>query len=838
MSIQLSPTGCNCKNCPAARAKPRYVLSEGPSTAKLVIIGEAPGIDEELDGNPFVGRSGKLLNNLLRQAGVRRSDVYITNVLKCRPLKKITPEMIECCKPNLLLELAPFADARILAMGGSARDALFPDMCGKSVTSTVGYWHQAGEIRTRHVLRSTPMLHGGFDKLEVEYSTTQLNNDVLLTWHPAYVLRNPNAVRDLAEDIKRWARGPRSFLPTDVRFLETSEEVMQVLYDLDHDRPIAIDLETSGYSPFADYVLCVSMSQEEGVGYVFPGELLDDDAIHGLMLSHTWIGHNFKFDSEFLQSQHGIHLNLVFDTMLAHYCFDERSGTHALKYLVSRLWDVFDYEAPMLEKYLKKKSESFALIIERGGRQELFTYAATDADYTWRLYELYKPMLEARGWMERPFGVLVDAARMYTESEVRGFNIDMDELDRLEDRYTDIMAEKRRELSEIIGWEDFNPASSKQAAVALFDEFKFASPNVRSRGSGRAAVNPRTTCSEALEELEKIDDTGFVHGIREYRRASKMRGTYVRNLRKAVLRDGDGRFHSRVRIHGTVTGRLSSKMIMLIPRRAARWKGEEYGRWIKNLFIPSEGMVLFDADYSQIELRLFGWYSEDPYLLKVYEEDRDLHNEVSTSLWGPNFSKGQRWIAKQVNYAYVYGGTEQSFGAGGDLPQDIAVQVIRMYDEIMPTAVAWREEQFRTVQRQGYVETPIGRRRRWPLVTASNARDVFKQAVNAPIQGLASDLTLISAIRLWKDPEFRALGGHVLVTVHDSVVGEVPIENAERCAEIIEATMLEVPREIIGDYPMGVDVGFGFAWGNMHGTEYDDASLTDFLYRLKDEHKA
>lgn len=812
MSGQSSrkPVGSVCENCPARRAKPKYVLGEGPRPAKLVIIGEAPGLEEEVQGKPFVGKSGKLLNALLKQAGVRRSEVYITNVLKCRPLKKISPEMLQCCKPNLLLELAPFmgptADpdtpVRTLAMGGSARDVLLPDLQGKSVTSTVGYWYRQG------------------------------GTDILLTWHPAYVLRNPSAVKELAEDIGRWARGKRPFLPTEVRFLETSKELATALCELDPHRPVAIDLETSGYSPFADYVLCASFSQQEGVGYVFPGRLLNE-RVAGQLLGFDWIGHNFKFDSEFLIAQHDLHLKYVFDTMLAHYCMDERRGTHALKYLVSRLWDVADYEAGMLKKYLNKKSESFALIIERGGREELFAYAATDADYTWRLYELYEPMLEKRGWLERPFGILIDAAKMYIDAEVRGFKIDMDRLSELEVRYTDLMANKREELAEIAGVVDFNPNSFKQASHIMYDVIGFVPPQVRSRGSG-SKTNPRTTCTEALEELEKVDTTGFCHGMREYRRINKMRGTYVRRLRAAVERDGDGRFHARIRIHGTVTGRLSSPTIMLIPRRAGRWEGEEYGRWIKDAFVASDGYVLCDADYSQIELRLLGWYSGDRYLRDVYESGRDLHNEVSIELWGDDFTKSQRWIAKRFNYAWCYGGSEKSFGEGGDVPQDVAMSLVRKYNVIMPEASEWRRNQLRVVQGQGYVETPLGRRRRYPLVTMSNRHDVAKQSINAPIQSLASDLTLISAIRIHNDEEFRALGGHVLVTVHDSVVSEFPIPAARRCASIIRTHMMDVPREICGDYPMDVDIALGFRWGSTEGGEYDSqAGIENFLEQLE-----
>lgn len=797
------PMGSVCENCPAARrARPRYVLGEGPCTAKLIIIGEAPGLEEEVQGRPFVGKSGKLLNALLKQAGIRRSEVYITNVLKCRPLKKITPEMLECCKPNLLLELAPFTeDTRILAMGGSARDVLLPDLAGKSVTSTVGYWYV----------------------------------NILLTWHPAYVLRNPSAIKELNEDIQRWTRGKRPFLPTEVHFLETAEGVCTALYGYFVDiKPVAIDLETSGYSPFADYVLCVSMSQQEGVGFVFPGHLLNDPKVHIALLRHTYIGHNFKFDSEFLIAQHDIHLRYVFDTMLSHYCMDERRGTHALKYLVSRLWDVFDYEAGMLKKYLKKKSESFALIIERGGREELFTYAATDADYTWRLYELYQPALEERGWLEKPFGILIDAAKMYVEAETRGFRIDMDRLAGLEMRYTDLMADKRAELAEIAGVDDFNPNSFKQASHIMYDVIGFTPPQVRSRGSG-SKTNPRTTCTEALEELEKIDTTGFCRGMREYRRINKMRGTYVRRLQQAVERDGDGRFHARIRIHGTVTGRLSSPTIMLIPRRAGRWEGEEYGRWIKDAFVASDGYVLCDADYSQIELRLLGWYSRDRYLREVYESGRDLHNEVSIELWGDGFTKSQRWIAKRFNYAWCYGGSEKSFGEGGDVPQDVAMALVRKYNVIMPEASEWRRNQLKIVQKQGYVETPLGRRRRYPLVTMSNRHDVAKQSINAPIQSLASDLTLISAIRIHNDEEFCTLGGRFLVTVHDSVVTEFPIESARRCAEIVKAHMMDVPREICGDYPMDVDIALGFRWGSTEGGEYDSqAGIEHFLESLEE----
>lgn len=790
-TLQNEPEFSKCSECPTSRRKfRRFVLGEGPTDAKLMIIGEAPGSEEERAGRPFVGQSGKLLNALLKKAGVDRSEVYVTNALKCRPVLKVTPKMTEACYPTLLDELAQLgchkrlSEVHILVMGGTARNALFPGLAKQSVTSTVSTWKERDDF------------------------STWWGKNVLFTWHPAYVLRNPGAVKDLSNDIMRWAKGKKGHIPTEVFILETVDDVLGYLNTLDSNNPVAIDLETSGFSPFADYVLCASISQGiMNMAVVFPGHILDNLEIKEALVKHKWIGHNAKFDSQFLVVQHGIKLDFVFDTMLASYCFDERRGQHGLKVLAARLFDAPDYTKG-LKPYLKRKGESYALIVERGGRDALFTYAAQDAEYTWRLYEYFYSKLKKAGWLERPFGLIMDSALMYTDLEMRGVKVDLKELDNLEDRYTKVMSNIRLDLSEELGLEDFNPSSTKQVAHALYDVLGFEE------------LEGRTTKAAILEELERIDEKGIVHRIREYRRVSKMRGTYARKLKAAVERDGDGRFHPRIKIHGTVTGRLSSEMIMVIPRGKAAWEGEEYGKWIKDLFVASDGMIMFDADYSQIELRLFGWYSKDPYLRKVYEDGRDLHSEVAKEIWGPDFTSHQRVLAKNTNFAYVYGGTEQSINTMGGISQEMVKQIVSAYNEIMPVAVAWREETFQSIKARGYVESATGRRRRFPLVTRNNARDVFKQGVNARVQSTASEITVASAVRLHKSGEFNDLGGKVLYTVHDSVVGECPIENALDVAKLVKQTMIDTPKEMGIDFPIKVGVDLGYSWGNMQSVEF------------------
>jgi DNA polymerase len=163
-----------CTRCALHEGRTQTVFGTGNRNADWMIIGEAPGADEDKQGEPFVGRAGQLLNEMLLAAGYRRSDVYIANILKCRPPGNRDPSVDEvaCCQPYLLQQIALIQPTLILAVGRIAAHKLLH-------TTT-----QVGRLRgTVH--------HFGEQEIPL-----------IVTYHPAYLLRSPLEKRKVWEDLR------------------------------------------------------------------------------------------------------------------------------------------------------------------------------------------------------------------------------------------------------------------------------------------------------------------------------------------------------------------------------------------------------------------------------------------------------------------------------------------------------------------------------------------------------------------------------------------------------------------------------------------------------------
>ena len=135
----------NCKKCELWKSKTNYVPGEGREDAEVVFIGEAPGREEDKQGRPFVGNAGKLLNELLESIGLRREDVFIGNVLKCRPPnnRDPKPEEIEACSPYLIRQLNVIKPDVIVCLGRHSASFIF-DLFGLKFR---GISRERGEVR-------------------------------------------------------------------------------------------------------------------------------------------------------------------------------------------------------------------------------------------------------------------------------------------------------------------------------------------------------------------------------------------------------------------------------------------------------------------------------------------------------------------------------------------------------------------------------------------------------------------------------------------------------------------------------------------------------------------
>ena len=347
--------------------------------------------------------------------------------------------------------------------------------------------------------------------------------------------------------------------------------------------------------------------------------------------------------------------------------------------------------------------------------------------------------------------------------------------------------------------EEFNINSPKQLGVILFEKLKLP--------GGKKTKTGYSTSADILEKLRSEDP--IVENILEYRQLAKLKSTYADGLPAYVA--ADGRIHSKFQQMITATGRLSSAEPNLqnIPVRM------ELGRKIRKAFVPKEGCIFVDADYSQIELRILAHLSGDEQLIRAYREAEDIHRLTASQVFHTPYDEvtpQQRSNAKAVNFGIVYG--ISSFGLGQDLniSRKEAEEYINRYFETYPKIKQYLDSLVDEAKTKGYVTTLFGRRRPVPEIASSNfmQRSFGERiAMNSPVQGTAADIMKIAMIRV--DARLKKDGSNakIVLQVHDELLIETPENEADYVKKILQEEM-EAAADI--SVPLEVSVSTGTDW--------------------------
>ena len=327
--------------------------------------------------------------------------------------------------------------------------------------------------------------------------------------------------------------------------------------------------------------------------------------------------------------------------------------------------------------------------------------------------------------------------------------------------------------------EKFNINSPKQLGVILFEKMKLP--------GGRKTKTGYSTAADILEKL--APEHPIVKDILEYRQLAKLKSTYADGLGAVIAEDG--RIHSTFNKTITATGRISSTEpnLQIIPVRM------ELGRLIRKVFVPEEGYVFLDADYSQIELRVLAHMSGDEMLIQAYREAQDIHRLTASQVFHVPFDEVtdlQRRNAKAVNFGIVYG--ISSFGLSQDLSitKKEAADYINKYFETYPKIKGFLDGQIEMAKEKGYVVTMFGRRRPVPELKSSNfMQRAFGErvAMNSPIQGTAADIIKIAMNRVYKRLTEEGLKSRLVLQVHDELLIETKVEEIEEVSRILEEEM-------------------------------------------------
>ena len=359
-----------------------------------------------------------------------------------------------------------------------------------------------------------------------------------------------------------------------------------------------------------------------------------------------------------------------------------------------------------------------------------------------------------------------------------------------------------RELEEKIyeeAGETFNINSPKQLGVILFEKMQMP--------GGKKTKTGYSTAADVLDKL--APDYPFVADILEYRQLTKLKSTYADGLAGYI--GEDGRIHSTFNQTITATGRISSTEPNLqnIPVRM------ELGRLIRKVFVPRDGFVFLDADYSQIELRVLAHLSGDEMLIKAYREAQDIHRMTASQVFHIPFDEVtplQRRNAKAVNFGIVYG--ISSFGLSQDLSitRKEAADYIEKYFATYPKIKSYLDGEVEKAKADGYSLTMFGRRRPVPELKSSNfmQRSFGERiAMNSPIQGTAADIIKIAMIRVNQALRSEHLRSRLVLQVHDELLIETAKEEVEEVSAILEREMRQAADLSV---PLEVDMHTGENW--------------------------
>jgi DNA polymerase-1 len=381
--------------------------------------------------------------------------------------------------------------------------------------------------------------------------------------------------------------------------------------------------------------------------------------------------------------------------------------------------------------------------------------------------------------------------------ELRGVKVDEAEL---KSQSLDLSKDIRRlelEIHKAAGSE-FNIGSPKQLAQVLFEKLKL--PPARKTKTGFS------TDSDVLDSLK--DKHPIAALILEYRELTKLKSTYVDAI--PALVDSEGRVHTSLNQAATSTGRLSSTNPNLqnIPIRTER------GRLVRKAFIADEGSCLISADYSQIELRVLAHMSGDKGLTRAFIDDLDIHAATASEVFGVDLkdvTAEHRRIAKAVNFGLAYGQGVQGLSETLGISRTESSEIISRYFKRFSSVKEYMESVTRDGLEKGYVETLFGRRRYLPELRSQNQmmrRAGERAAINAPIQGTASDLVKLAMIRL-----HDSLPIPLLLQVHDELLFECPVGEADEYSKDIKDVMETVHKLSV---PLKVNVGQGPNWDDAH----------------------
>ena len=598
--------------------------------------------------------------------------------------------------------------------------------------------------------------------------------------------------------------------------IKNEKEIDKWIKEAEESGELAIDTETSSLDAHQAELVGISLSTKIGracyipIGHKSDGCLKKEVVLKKLKplledKSVKKIGQNIKFDFIVLYKQ-DIKMNSMEDTMLMSYVLDAGKNRHNMDTLS--------------EIHLNHKTITFKEMVGTGKKeinfsevelQKAMEYAAEDADITYRLYKIFNKNLKTEKLtniyeiFEKP---LIEILALM---EIEGIRIDSEFLKNLSEKFEKKIKNLEKQIFKI-SKKEFNIGSPKQLGEIIYNDLKIAGLKKTRKGSF-------ATSASVLEDLA-FKGNQFPQLILDWRQVSKLKNTYSDSLPEHI-NPKTKRVHTSFLLAATTTGRLASSdpNLQNIPIKS------EDGKDIRKAFIAKNGFTLVSADYNQIEMRILADLADVKELKKAFKNNEDIHSLTASQVFNIDIKKvdqDMRRKAKAINFGIIYGISQYGLAKQIMVSNNEAEEFLNSYFLKFPEIKDYMNATIKFCRKSGYVNNIFGRRSHFNGINDKNfnVRNFQERAaINAPIQGSASELMRIAMIRLSnKFNNIKDIKTKMLLQIHDELIFEVPKTELKRINNIIKEEMTGVVKSDLHSFsiPLTVDINFGENWGILH----------------------
>ncbi|MDC1159788.1 DNA polymerase I [Candidatus Pelagibacter sp.] len=598
--------------------------------------------------------------------------------------------------------------------------------------------------------------------------------------------------------------------------ITNEKEIDEWINEAEEAGELSIDTETSSLDAHQAELVGISLSTKIGkacyipIGHKFKGCLKKEIVINKLKPlledeSVKKIGQNIKFDFIVLFKQ-GINMSSMEDTMLMSYVLDAGKNRHNMDTLS--------------EIHLQHKTISFKEIVGTGKKEINFSdveldkameYAAEDADITYRLYKIFNKSLKSEKLtniyeiFEKPL------IKILAFMEIEGIKIDNKFLKVLSEKFEKKINRLEKEIFKI-SKKEFNIASPKQLGEVIYNDLKIAVLKKTKKGSF-------ATNAAVLEDLA-FKGHSFPQLVLDWRQVSKLKNTYSDALPEHINLTTK-RVHTSFLLAATTTGRLASSdpNLQNIPIKS------EDGKDIRKAFVAEKGFTLVSADYNQIEMRILADLADVKELKKAFKNDEDIHSLTASQVFDVDIKKvsqDMRRKAKAINFGIIYGISQYGLAKQINVSNHEADAFLNAYFSRFPEIKVYMDNTIKFCRKSGYVNNIFGRRSHFNGINDKNfnVRNFQERAaINAPIQGSASEIMRLAMIRLKE--RFKNIKNNkskILLQIHDELIFEVPEKEVKTICKIIQEEMTSVTDSELHSFsiPLTIDVNIGDNWGILH----------------------